>query len=201
MHKIAAKQPQVRLNHAIRAPELRVIDADGTQLGVMRHSEALQRAQADGLDLVEVSPNANPPVARIVDWGKYNYQKTKQAQKQKKQQKNVDIKQVRLGMRIGEHDLDIKLNRTRKFLDEGHKVKWVLMYKGRENAHKELGFTLLEKITAQLGDIAVVDQQPQLSGRSLTLVYRKNPAYRPGAAPKPATVEEPAAQPAEEQSA
>jgi translation initiation factor IF-3 len=174
----------VRLNHAIRASELRVIDADGTQLGVMKHSEALQRAQADGLDLVEVSPNANPPVARIVDWGKYNYQKTKQAQKQKKQQKNVDIKQIRLGMRIGEHDLEIKLNRTRKFLDEGHKVKWVLMYKGRENAHKELGFTLFEKVTAQLGDIAVIDQQPQLSGRSLTLVYRKNPGYKPGATPK-----------------
>lgn len=164
----------MRLNHAIRASELRVIDADGTQLGVMKHSEALTKAQADGLDLVEVSPNANPPVARIVDWGKYNYQKTKQAQKQKKQQKTVDIKQIRLGMRIGEHDLEIKMNRTRQFLEAGHKVKLVLLYRGRENAHKELGFVLFDKITTSLEDVAVIDQPAQLSGRSLTLVLRRS---------------------------
>jgi translation initiation factor IF-3 len=185
----------VRLNHAIRASELRIIGADGAQLGVMKHSEALQLAQTEGLDLVEVSPNANPPVARIVDWGKYNYQKTKQLQKQKKQQKTIEIKQIRLGMRIGEHDLDIKLNRTRAFLEEGHKVKMVLMYKGRENAHKELGFTLFDKISALLEDIAIIDQQPQLSGRSLTLVYRKNPAYKPGATSKPTQSDEGAPRP------
>lgn len=161
------------MNHAIRAAELRVIDEDGNQAGVLTKSEALQKAELAGLDLVEVSPGANPPVAKIVDWGKYNYQKTKQLQKQKKQQKAVDLKQIRLGMRIGENDLDIKLNKARKFLEAGHKVKVVLMYRGRENAHKELGFTLFERITTKLEDVAVVDQPAQLSGRNLTITYRR----------------------------
>lgn len=162
------------MNHAIRAHELRVIDEAGAQLGVLSKSEALAKAELAGLDLVEVSPNANPPVAKIVDWGKYNYQKTKQMQKQKKQQKSVDIKQIRLGMRIGDHDLDIKINRARKFLESGHKVKFMLLYRGRENAHKELGFVLFDGITEKLSDIAAVDQPAQLSGRNLTITYRRS---------------------------
>jgi translation initiation factor IF-3 len=164
----------VRLNHSIRAAELRVIDENGNQAGVLTRSEAMQRAELAGLDLVEVSPNASPPVARIVDWGKYNYQKTKQLQKQKKQTKAVDLKQIRLGMRIGENDLEIKLNKARKFLEAGHKVKVMLLYRGRENAHKELGFTLFERITQKLEDIATVDQPAQLSGRNLTITYRRS---------------------------
>lgn len=162
------------MNHAIRAAELRVIDENGEQAGVLSRSEALQRAELAGLDLVEVSPNANPPVARIVDWGKYNYQKTKQLQKQKKQTKSVDLKQIRLGMRIGDNDLEIKINKARKFLEAGHKVKVMLLYRGRENAHKELGFTLFERITQKLEDVAVVDQPAQLSGRNLTITYRRS---------------------------
>jgi len=162
------------MNHAIRAQELRVLDENGEQLGVMTKSEALAAAELAGLDLVEVSPNANPPVAKIVDWGKYNYQKTKQLQQQKKQQKSVDIKQIRLGMRIGDHDLEIKLNKTRKFLEAGHKVKIMLLYRGRENAHKELGFVLFDRITEALADVAVIDQVAQLSGRNLTITYRRN---------------------------
>ncbi len=162
------------MNHAIRAQELRVLDENGEQLGVMTKSEALAAAELAGLDLVEVSPNANPPVAKIVDWGKYNYQKTKQLQQQKKQQKSVDIKQIRLGMRIGDHDLEIKLNKTRKFLEAGHKVKIMLLYRGRENAHKELGFVLFDRITEALADVAVIDQAAQLSGRNLTITYRRN---------------------------
>ena len=169
-----ARQPQTRLNHSIRAPELRIIDENGDQAGVMTRSEAMQRAELAGLDLVEVSPNANPPVARIVDWGKYNYQKTKQLQKQKKLIKTVDLKQIRLGMRIGDNDLEIKINRARKFLEAGHKVKVMLLYRGRENAHKELGFTLFERITQKLEDIAAVDQPAQLNGRNLTITYRRN---------------------------
>lgn len=161
------------MNHAIRANELRVIDENGTQLGVISKGEALQKAELAGLDLVEVSPNANPPVAKIVDWGKYNYQKTKQLQKQKKSTKSVDLKQIRMGMRIGEHDLEIKINKARKFLEAGHKVKVMLLYRGRENAHKELGFVLFEKITQKLEDIAAVDQPAQLAGRNLTITYRR----------------------------
>lgn len=162
------------MNHAIRANELRIIDENGNQAGVVSRSEALQMAELAGLDLVEVSPNANPPVARIVDWGKYNYQKTKQLQKQKKSAKTVDLKQIRMGMRIGENDLDIKINRAKKFLEAGHKVKVMLLYRGRENAHKELGFTLFDRITQKLEDIAVVDQPAQLSGRNLTITYRRS---------------------------
>jgi translation initiation factor IF-3 len=109
-----------------------------------------------------------------VDWGKYNYEKTKQLKQQKKLQKSVDIKQVRMGMRIGDHDLEIKINRARKFLEAGHKVKFMLLYRGRENAHKELGFVLFERITESLSDIAIVDQAAQLNGRNLTITYRRN---------------------------
>ncbi|MBP9738204.1 translation initiation factor IF-3 [Candidatus Saccharibacteria bacterium] len=162
------------MNHAIRATELRIIDENGEQLGVLSKSEALQRAELAGLDLVEVSPNANPPVARIVDWGKYKYEKTKQLKQQKKQQKVVDIKQIRLGMRIGDNDLEIKINRIKKFLEAGHKVKVMLLYRGRENAHKELGFTLFERISSKLEDVAIVDQPAQLAGRNLTITYRRS---------------------------
>ncbi len=162
------------MNHAIRATELRIIDENGEQLGVLSKSEALQRAELAGLDLVEVSPNANPPVARIVDWGKYKYEKTKQLKQQKKQQKVVDIKQIRLGMRIGDNDLEIKISRIKKFLEAGHKVKVMLLYRGRENAHKELGFTLFERISSKLEDVAIVDQPAQLAGRNLTITYRRS---------------------------
>ncbi len=162
------------MNHAIRAQELRVIDENGAQLGVLTKSEALKAAELAGLDLVEISPGAKPPVAKIVDWGKYNYQKTKQIQQQKKLQKTSEIKQIRMGMRIGDHDLQIKVNRSLKFLEAGHKVKVVLLYRGRENAHKELGFTLFERITQLLGDAAIVDQPAQLNGRNLTITYRRN---------------------------
>ena len=162
------------MNHAIRATELRIIDENGEQLGVLSKSEALQRAELAGLDLVEVSPNASPPVARIVDWGKYKYEKTKQLKQQKKQQKVVDIKQIRLGMRIGDNDLEIKINRIKKFLEAGHKVKVMLLYRGRENAHKELGFTLFERISSKLEDVAIVDQPAQLAGRNLTITYRRS---------------------------
>lgn len=161
------------MNHAIRADQLRVIDENGDQVGVLSKKDALLRAELAGLDLVEVSPNASPPVARIVDWGKYKYEKTKQLKQQKKQQKTIDVKQIRMGMRIGENDLEIKLNKTRKFLEAGHKVKVMLLYRGRENAHKELGFALFDRITSKLEDVATVDQPAQLAGRNLTITYRR----------------------------
>ena len=137
----------------------------------MTRAEALAAAEAAGLDLVEVSPNANPPVARIVDWGKYNYQKTKQAQKSR--QKVLDLKQMRVGLKIGDHDLDVKLRKVNGFLDAGHKVKITVIYRGRELAHKELGFKLAERITELLGEGIVVDQDPQFAGRQLSFVVRK----------------------------
>jgi translation initiation factor IF-3 len=158
----------------IRAPHLRLINDDGDQLGVLSREEALQAARDAGLDLVEVSPKANPPVAKIVDWGKFNYQRTKQLQKNKRNTKVADLKQMRLGMKISDHDLEVKLSKVEKFLDAGHKVKITIFYRGRENAHKDLGFKLAEKVIERFGEKITVDQKPQIAGRQLNFVIRSS---------------------------
>jgi len=132
----------------------------------------LQIAQERELDLVEISPDAKPPVCKIVDWGKYNYQRTKQLQKNRKTTKSLDMKQIRFGLRIGAHDLTIKLNKVAKFLEAGHKVKVTLVYRGREQAHKEIGYQIADKVIRDFGDTIVVDQPPQLAGRQLNFVVR-----------------------------
>jgi len=167
------------LNHSIRATSLRVIDEDGQQLGVMSKEEALSAALKRGLDLVEISPNASPPVAKIVDWGKYNYQKTKQAQKNKRNTKATELKQMRFGLKISEHDLDVKLKKVTSFLESGHKVKLTIRYRGREMAHKDLGFKLATKVIDRYGDNIVVEQQPQLAGKQLNFVIRINQSAKP----------------------
>jgi len=149
-----------------------VIDQDGKQLGILSKSEALQLAEREGLDLVEISPEADPPVAKIVDWGKFNYQRTKQLQKNKRNAKNLDVKQMRFGLKIGEHDLEVKQRKITDFLEAGHKVKITVFYRGRELAHKELGFSLAEKVIAGFGDAIAVDQPPQLTGKQLNFVIR-----------------------------
>lgn len=165
------------MNGAIRAANVRVIDEDGSQLGVLSKGEALSLAAERGLDLVEVSPNADPPVCKIVDWGKYNYQKTKQMQKSKQNAKALEVKQMRFGLKISDHDLGVKLRKVTGFLDAGHKVKLTVFFRGRENAHKELGFKLAEKVIELFGEDAItVDQQPQLSGKQLSFVIRSNNA-------------------------
>ncbi len=158
----------------IRANELRVIDQEGTQLGVLSRSEALQLAEEQGLDLVEISPDAKPPVAKIIDWGKFNYQKTKQLQKNKKNAKSFEVKQMRFGLKIGDHDLGVKVNKIKSFLESGNKVKITIFFRGREMAHKDLGFQLADKVLAAFGDTIAVDQKPQLSGKQLNFVIRSN---------------------------
>jgi len=160
------------LNGAIRASQLRVIDADGKQLGIISRSEALQLAEEQGLDLVEISPNADPPVVKIVDWGKYNYQKTKQQQANKRTARSLDMKQMRFGLKIGDHDLEVKMKKVRSFLEAGHKVKITLVFRGRELAHKDIGFKLAERVITDFGDTIAVDQQPQLNGKQLSFVIR-----------------------------
>jgi translation initiation factor IF-3 len=162
------------LNGAIQASQLRVIDNEGKQLGILSKQEALDMAVEQGLDLVEISPEAKPPVAKIVDWGKYNYQRTKQQQKNKKTAKALEMKQMRFGLKIGEHDLDIKMSKVRKFLEAGHKVKLTIFYRGRELAHKEIGFKLADKVIADFGDTIVVDQAPQFAGKQLNFVVRSS---------------------------
>jgi translation initiation factor IF-3 len=134
--------------------------------------EALAAAEEAGLDLVEISPNANPPVAKIVNWGKYQYQKMKDQQRNRKLAKASDLKQMRFGLKIGQGDLEVKLRKVRKFLEEGHKVRIQVMYKGREMAHKEIGYELVEKITTLLAEVAIVEQKPQMAGRNLSVVIR-----------------------------
>lgn len=133
-------------------------------------------AEEQGLDLVEISPNADPPVCKIVDWGKFSYQRTKQLQKSKKNAKSLEVKQMRFGLKIGEHDLAVKLRKVTEFLETGHKVKLTVFYRGREMAHKELGFKLADKVIEGFGDTIVVDQQPQLAGKQLSFVVRSNPS-------------------------
>ncbi len=136
-------------------------------------SEALSKAEEAGLDLVEISPTASPPVAKIVDWGKYQYQKMKELQRNKKNARVSEIKQIRMGLKIGQHDLDIKLKKVREFLEEGHKVKIMLVFRGREMAHQEVGFELMGKITELLGDEVVTEQKPQMTGRNLSVTVRR----------------------------
>jgi translation initiation factor IF-3 len=162
------------LNREIRAANLRVIDEAGNQLGVLSRDEALKLAEEKELDLVEISPRADPPVVKIVDWGKFNYQRTKQLQKNKRTTKSLDIKQIRFGLKISDHDLGVKLKKATSFLDAGHKVKFTLFYRGRELAHKELGFKLAEKVIAGYEGTAVVEQPPQLAGKQLNFVVRSN---------------------------
>lgn len=162
----------VRINEAIRASELRVIGESGEQLGVMSKREALDAATAAGLDLVEISPGASPPVAKIIDWGKFQYQKMKELQRNKKNAKTSELKQMRLGLKIGQHDLDIKLKKIRSFLSDGNKVRIQIFFRGREMAHQELGHELMKRIIEQLEDDAVVEQQPQMAGRNLSITVR-----------------------------
>lgn len=128
-------------------------------------------AQQD-LDLVEISPNADPPVVKIVDWGKYNYQKTKQQQANKRHTKALDMKQMRFGLKIGDHDLGVKMKKVTGFLETGHKVKITLFFRGRELAHKDIGFKLADRVIESFGETIIVDQKPQLNGKQLSFVIR-----------------------------
>ena len=134
--------------------------------------DALQAAEDAGLDLVEISPNANPPVAKIIDWGKFQYQKIKDQQRNKRAAKVGDLKQMRFGLKIGAGDLEVKLRKIRDFLANGQKVRIQVVYKGREMAHKEIGYELIQKITDQLEEEAILEQKPQMAGRNLSVVIR-----------------------------
>ncbi|CAN5402809.1 translation initiation factor IF-3 [soil metagenome] len=129
-------------------------------------------AEDAGVDLVEISPNADPPVVKVIDWGKYQYQKMKELQKSRKNSKTVELKQMRMGLKIGTNDLEIKLRKIREFLAEGHKVKILVVFRGREMAHQELGYAMIERIAASLDEQAILEQKPQMAGRNLSIVMR-----------------------------
>ena len=138
----------------------------------MSRQDALKIAEEAGVDLVEISPNADPPVAKVVDWGKFQYQKMKEQQKNRRSNKATDLKQMRFGLKIGANDLEIKLRKIRSFLAEGHKVKILIFFRGREMAHRELGYVPIDRVVAQMEDEAILEQKPVMAGRNLSIVIR-----------------------------
>jgi len=138
----------------------------------MSLSEALKIAEEAGVDLIEISPSANPPVVKVVDWGKYQYQKMKEQQKNRKNTKTVELKQMRMGLKIGSNDLEIKLRKIREFLADGHKVKITVIFRGREMAHQELGYEMMNKIIAKLEEESILEQKPIMAGRNLSITVR-----------------------------
>ncbi|GAB4393749.1 MAG: translation initiation factor IF-3 [Gammaproteobacteria bacterium] len=159
---------KTRLNEDISAKEVRVIGADGEQVGILPIAEALRLALDNALDLVEIVPNSDPPVCRIMDFGKYKFQLTKKQKKQKKPSK--EIKELKFRPVIGENDYQVKLDSLKRFLSQGHRVKLTLRFRGREMAHQELGLKLLQRVQAELGDTVTVEQHPKLEGRQLVMV-------------------------------
>ena len=166
---------RTRINGEIRHPEVRVISADGAQLGIMSSRDAQLMARDAGLDLVEISPNANPPVVKIIDWGKYQYQKMKEDAKNRKKarEKQSELKQMKIGLKISDNDLNIKVRKMRGFLDDGDRVKILIIFRGREMAHKEIGNELLNRVVELLGEGIVIEGKPQMNGRNLSAQVRK----------------------------
>ena len=158
------------VNDGIRARELRVIGSDGEQIGVKTKAEALQLAEAANLDLVVVSPNAKPPVARIMDHGKYRFDQQKREREARKNQKVVNIKEVRLSPSIDENDFQTKMRNARKFLEKGDKVKASIRFRGRAITHKEIGQKVLDRLASELSDVSSVESKPRMDGRSMFLM-------------------------------
>ena len=173
-----------RVNRAIRVPEVRLIDEDGAQLGVVSTAEALEMAQARDLDLVEVAANAVPPVCKLLDFGRYKYEQTKKEREAKKHQHNSELKELRLRPRTDDHDLDVRSRAARRFLEEGHKVRLLVRFRGRETAHPEIARAQIDRIASSLGDIAVMEQGPAMEGRAMFAVLARSRAAS-AARPRP----------------
>ena len=161
----------MRRNEEINAPQLRVIAADGSQAGVMSRYDALQMASAAELDLVEVSPTAEPPVVRIMDYGKFLFEQSKKAHSAKRKQKQIQVKEVKFRPGTGEADYQIKLRNLTRFLNEGDKAKVTLRFRGREMVHQDIGRKLLDRVSGDLAPHAVVEQNPLLEGKQMVMVF------------------------------
>jgi translation initiation factor IF-3 len=158
------------VNEAIRSPQLRVIDADGKQLGILPRREALRLAGERELDLVEVSPNANPPVVKLMDFGKYQYERAKRDREARKASKNIEVKEIRLRPKTGEHDLAFKIRQARSFLENGAKVKVRIRFRGREITHPEVARAQMERISGELSDVSSIEQRPGFEGRTILMI-------------------------------
>jgi len=159
-----------RVNEQIKLERVRLVDAEGEMIGVVTMREALRQADEAGLDLVEISPNADPPVCKILDYGKYKYELQKKASEARKKQKVVEVKEIQIRPMIGDNDYQVKLRAAKRFLEDGDKVKVVLRFRGREMAHTEIGFGLLKKMIEDLGAVAKVEFEPKMEGRQVMMV-------------------------------
>ena len=159
-----------RVNEQIEAEKVRVVNADGEMVGVISKEEGIEIAFEAGLDLVEVSPNADPPVCKVLDYGKYKYEAQKKANEARKKQKVIDVKEIKMRPGIDEHDYQVKMRSVRRFLDEGDKVKMTIRFRGREMAHQELGIKVLDRVREDVDELAKVEQFPKSEGRLMTMV-------------------------------
>ena len=166
----AIQKQRVRINEFIKVPEVRLIGPDGQQVGIMPIKEALAMAAEAHLDLVEVAPQAAPPVCRVMDYGKFKYQQSKKQQEARRRQTIIQVKEVKVRPKIEEHDLAFKLRNTRRFLGDSDKVKISVIFRGREIAHTDRGFRILAQMAEALADIGVVEQPPRLEGRNLSMI-------------------------------
>lgn len=166
-----------RVNDRIRAPKVRVVYGEGQQLGIMSTREAVEKAKSVGLDLVEIAAGADPPVCRIVDYGKYKYEQSK-LKKTSKSKGPAKMKEVKFRVRTEEHDYNIKCARIEKFLDEGNKVRVQLQFRGRENAHREIGFEVMQKVKVDLKGMSHVDMEPKLAGRAVGMILSPLPSEK-----------------------
>ncbi|MEA4858472.1 MAG: translation initiation factor IF-3 [Solidesulfovibrio sp.] len=176
----SAPSSEPRCNHRIRAREVRVIADDGAQVGIIPTSEALRMAQEKGLDLVEVAPNADPPVCRIMDFGRFKYQQQKKLQEARKKATTVQLKEIKVRPKTDEHDYQTKLKHIRRFLEEGDRCKVTVFFRGREIVHKDRGQVILARVVVDLGELAKVEQEPRTEGRMMTMLLapqvKKTPA-------------------------
>ena len=161
-----------RTNNRINSPEVQVISSDGDNLGIIKTNDAISRAKEEGLDLIEIAPNANPPVCKIMDMGKFKYDQQKKASKAKKNQKKVELKEIKLRPVTGIHDYTFKIKNAQKFLSKGDKVKFTVKFKGRELQHKHLGNQLMDKIIQDMQNIGKVELHPKFDGKQMIMVIQ-----------------------------
>jgi translation initiation factor IF-3 len=185
------REERTRINERIRVREVRVIDENGQQLGIMPPQQALAIARQKGLDLVEVSATAVPPVCRIMDYGRFQYLEQKRARQAKKHQKTIEIKEIKFRPKVDEHDYQFKKKHIERFLAEGDKVKATVFFRGREMAHPEIGRRILDRLIAELGETAIAETLPRLEGNQMSTILAQRPQRRPAASP-PAAAAPPA---------
>ena len=166
----AATRDGPRVNEDIRSPQVRLIDEEGEMQGVMTAREAIQRAYSVGLDLLEISPNADPPVVKILDFGKFKYEQQKKRNEAKKKQKVIEIKEIKVRPNIDENDYQVKMRAMKSFIEEGDKVKVTLRFRGREMAHQDIGIRVLERIRSEMDPVTKVEQMPKMENRQMVMV-------------------------------